>query len=319
MEFALANLSTADGDRAAIALPSGYFRLDRLGAAFEAGLDRGFGPTLRDVMNCWQSAWPKLSEVAKLCTAAGASSDAYVAAADATVVTPIRFPNKLVCVGAVYRDHLREFNLPAERWPKMPMFLRPPSTSIVGPGDDIALPPDTKQFDWEVELAVVIGVRLTDADLDSAQAAIAGYAVGIDLTCRDLLDRESTIGIDLVRAKAQDAMAPVGPVLMPAAFVGNPQRLGLRLYVNDEIKQDGCTSDMLYTVYEQVATISRFITLEPGDIVFTGSCAGSGASIGQFLQPGDRIRAEIDKVGRLEVCIAEARRRPAGYRETLVG
>jgi 2-keto-4-pentenoate hydratase/2-oxohepta-3-ene-1,7-dioic acid hydratase in catechol pathway len=317
MEFALANLRTTDGERAAIALPSGYFRLDRLGTAFEAGLDGQFGATLRDLMNCWQSAWPLLADAAEQCAAAGESSGAYVAAANATLVTPIRFPNKLVCVGAVYRDHLREFDLPAERWPKMPMFLRPPSTSIVGPGDDIAIPPNTKQFDWEVELAVVMGARLTDADLDSAQAAIAGYSVGIDLTCRDLLDRESTVGIDLVRAKAQDAMAPVGPVLMPAAFVGDPQQLGLRLYVNDQIKQDGCTSDMLYTVYEQVATISRFITLEPGDIVFTGSCAGSGASIGQFLQPGDRIRAEIDKVGRLEVGIAEARRRPAGYRETL--
>lgn len=314
MQFALANLNTVDGERAAIALPSGYFRLDRLDTEFGAGS----GTTLREVVNHWQSAWPVLTEIALQCAAAGTSSSAYVGSGDAGLVTPIHFPNKLVCVGAVYRDHLREFNLPAERWPRMPMFLRPPTTSIVGPGDDIAIPPGTKQFDWEVELAVVMGARLTDADLDSAQAAIAGYSVGIDLTCRDLLDHGSTIGVDLVRAKAQDAMAPVGPVLMPAVFVGDPQQLGIRLYVNDEIKQDGCTSDMLYTVYEQVATISRFITLEPGDIVFTGSCAGSGASIGQYLKPGDRIRAEIDKVGRLEVGIAEARRRPAKYRETLV-
>ncbi|HEX7910667.1 MAG TPA: fumarylacetoacetate hydrolase family protein [Paraburkholderia sp.] len=314
MEFALANLSTADEERAAIALPSGYFRLDLLDTAF----GRQFGSTLREIMNRWQDAWSPLMAMATQCAEEGASSRAYVAAADAMLVTPIRFPNKLVCVGAVYRDHLREFNLPAERWPKMPIFLRPPSTSIVGPGGAVAIPPNTKQFDWEVELAVVMGARLTDADLDSAQAAIAGYTVGIDLTCRDLLDRESTIGVDLVRAKAQDAMAPVGPVLTPAEFVSDPQQLRLRLYVNDEIKQDGCTSDMLYSVYEQVATISRFITLEPGDIVFTGSCAGSGASIGQFLQPGDRVRAEIDKVGSLEVDIAEARRRPEGYRETLV-
>jgi 2-keto-4-pentenoate hydratase/2-oxohepta-3-ene-1,7-dioic acid hydratase in catechol pathway len=314
MEFALANLSTSDGERAAISLPSGYFRLDRFDATFSAM----FGRSLRDIVTRWQSAWPALQEMARRCAQSGTSSSAFVSAADAALVTPIRFPNKLVCVGGVYRDHLREFNLPAERWPKMPMFLRPPSTSIVGPGDAIAIPPNTKQFDWEIELAVVMGARLTDADLDSAQAAIAGYTVGIDLTCRDLLDRESTIGVDLVRAKAQDAMAPVGPELVPASFVGDPQQLGLRLYVNDQIRQNGCTSDMLYSVYEQVATISRFITLEPGDIVFTGSCAGSGASIGQFLQPGDRVRAEIDKVGRLEVGIAEARRRPAQYREQLV-
>jgi len=310
MEFALANLNTTDGERVAIALPSGYFRLDRLKAD-------GFAGSLRAILTRWAEAYPDMIEQAQRCAELGTSSPAYVSLAEAELTTTIRYPNKLICVGGVYKDHLREFNLPAERWPKMPMFLRPPTTSIVGPGDKVAIPPGTEQFDWEIELAVVIGARLTDADLDSAKSAIAGYSVGIDLTCRDLLDRESTIGIDLVRAKAQDAMAPIGPVLMPAAFVGDPQHLGLRLYVNDEIKQDGCTSDMLYSVYEQVATISRFITLEPGDVVFTGSCAGSGASIGQFLQPGDRIRAEIDKVGCLEVGIAEARRRPAGYREAL--
>jgi 2-keto-4-pentenoate hydratase/2-oxohepta-3-ene-1,7-dioic acid hydratase in catechol pathway len=306
MEFALANLCTVDGERAAIALPQGYFRLDRLAAGFDA--------SLREVVNRWDAAYSSIVEFAHRCETMGPSSNAYVSSADAELATPIRFPNKLVCVGAVYKDHLREFNLPAERWPKMPMFLRPPTTSIVGPGAKVAIPPGTAQFDWEIELAVVMGARLTDADLVSAKAAIAGYSVGIDLTCRDLLDRGSAVGIDLVRAKAQDEMAPVGPVLMPAAFVGDPQQLGLRLYVNGEIKQNGTTSDMLYSVYEQVATISRFITLEPGDIVFTGSCAGSGASIGQFLKPGDRIRAEIDKVGCLEVEIAEARRRPADYR-----
>ncbi|WP_052409688.1 fumarylacetoacetate hydrolase family protein [Paraburkholderia oxyphila] len=309
MEFALANLCTVDGERAAVALPHGYFRLDRLAS--------GFATSLRAVVNRWDTAYPLIIEVARQCETLGASSAAYVSKADAELATPIRFPNKLVCVGAVYKDHLREFNLPAQRWPKMPMFLRPPTTSIVGPGAKIAIPPGTAQFDWEIELAVVMGARLTDANLDSAKAAIAGYCVGVDLTCRDLLDRDSAAGIDLVRAKAQDDMAPVGPMLMPAEFVGDPQQLGLRLYVNGEIKQNGTTSDMLYSVYEQVATISRFITLEPGDIVFTGSCAGSGASIGQFLKPGDRIRAEIDKVGCLEVEIAEARRRPADYREVL--
>jgi 2-keto-4-pentenoate hydratase/2-oxohepta-3-ene-1,7-dioic acid hydratase in catechol pathway len=312
MTFALANLHTADGERAAIALPHGYFRLDRLFPS-----ETGFAAGLRDVVNGWTRALNRLVDAAKACEQLGPSSDAYVAIQDADLATPIRFPNKLICVGAVYRDHLREFNLPAERWPRMPMFLRPPTTSIVGPNDRIAIPPGTAQFDWEIELAVVMGARLTDANLDSARDAIAGYTIGIDMTCRDLLDRGSAVGVDLVRAKAQDEMAPVGPLLVPAAFVGDPQQLRLRLYVNDEIKQDGTTADMLYSVYEQIATISRFITLEPGDIVFTGSCAGSGASIGQFLKPGDRIRAEIDKVGCLEVEVGETRQRPAHFREAL--
>jgi 2-keto-4-pentenoate hydratase/2-oxohepta-3-ene-1,7-dioic acid hydratase in catechol pathway len=312
MYFALANLQTADGERAALALAHGYYRLDRLDAY---GAD--FAVSLRDFVSRWSTVQGRLEDAARQCDIAGSSSDAYIAFANAHVVTPIRFPNKLICVGAVYRDHLREFNLPAERWPRMPMFLRPPTTSIIGPGSTLAIPPATAQFDWEIELAVVIGVRLTDANLESAKGAIAGYTIGLDMTCRDLLDRGSTVGIDLVRAKAQDEMAPVGPLLVPAAFVGDPQQLRLRLSVNDEIKQDGTTADMLYSVYEQIATISRFITLEPGDIVFTGSCAGSGASTGQFLKPGDRIRAEIDRIGCLEVTVGETRQRPAHFQETL--
>jgi 2-keto-4-pentenoate hydratase/2-oxohepta-3-ene-1,7-dioic acid hydratase in catechol pathway len=311
VEFALANLITADGERAAIALSSGYFRLDKLAPA-------RFPGSLRELLNNWQAAYPEAVKLAQNCARIGTSSPAYVSATEVRLTTPVKYPSKLVCVGGVYRDHLREFNLPAERWPKMPIFLRPPTTSITGPSDPVALPPNTQQFDWEIELAVVIGARITDADLKSARAAIVGYSVGCDMTCRDLLDRSSPTGVDLVRAKAQDGMAPVGPTLMPAEFVGDPQDLGLRLYVNGEIKQNGTTSDMLYSVYEQVATISRFITLEPGDIVFTGSPAGSGASIGQFLKAGDRVRAEIDKVGCLEFEITSPRALPHGYTEALI-
>lgn len=310
MEFSLANLNTADGERAAIALPSGYFRLDKLAPT-------RFPGALRELFNDWQTAYSEAVKLAETCARLGSSSPAYVSANEARLTTPVKYPPKLVCVGGVYRDHLREFNLPAERWPKMPIFLRPPTTSITGPSEPVAIPPSTQQFDWEIELAVIIGSRITDADLDGARAAVVGYSVGCDMTCRDLLDRSSPTGIDLIRAKAQDGMAPVGPTLMPAEFVGDPQHLRLRLYVNGEIKQDGTTSDMLYSVYEQVATISRFITLEPGDIVFTGSPAGSGASSGQYLKAGDRVRAEIEKIGCLEFEIAKPRTRPRGYKEVL--
>lgn len=310
MEFSLANLETEEGERAALRLPDGYFRLDRLGG-------ERYAHGLRTVLDSWNAAYPELCRLAERCGELGKAAPGFVDAAVARPTTPVRFPNKLMCVGGVYRDHLLEFNLPAERWPNMPIFSRPPTTSLVGPGGKVPMPPGTHEFDWEIELAVVMGARLTDGGLEEAAAAIAGYAVGIDLTCRDLLDRSSPAGVDLIRAKAQDNMAPLGPVLVPAAFVGDPQELGMRLYVNGQIKQDGHTGDMLYPVYEQVATISRLITLEPGDVVFTGSCAGSGASIGQYLAPGDHIRAEIDRVGVLEVEITAPRARPPGYRESL--
>ena len=294
LNFALANLNTIDGERAALAVDGRYFRLDRV-SSFSGG------PSVRCMLDDWDHVYQQLIETARHCAADGAASPAYVEGAAAQLLTPIKFPNKLVCVGAVYSDHLLEFNLPAERWKNMPIFLRPPTTSIVGPGRTLVIPATTRQFDWEIELAVIVGRRLKDSDLQSAEAAIAGYSVGLDMTCRDLLDKGSPGGVDLVRAKAQDGMAPVGPYIRPAAFVRDPQNLRLRLYVNDEIKQDGSTSNMLYSIAEQLSTISRFVTLEPGDIVFTGSPAGSGASIGQFLNPGDRIRAEISEVG--ELCV----------------
>jgi 2-keto-4-pentenoate hydratase/2-oxohepta-3-ene-1,7-dioic acid hydratase in catechol pathway len=293
VNFALANLDTESGERAALAIDGAYFRLDRMSS--------GYSLSVRAILDEWEEAYPKLLAAADECASLGSGSSAFVSPADAKLLTPIRYPNKLVCVGGVYRDHLLEFNLPPQRWKNMPMFLRAPTTSIVGPGRTLVIPATTRQLDWEIELAVIVSRRLKSADLDTAAAAIAGYSVGLDMTCRDLLDRDSPTGVDLVRAKAQDGMAPVGPFIRPSAFIRDVHNLRLKLFVNGEIKQNGCTTDMLYSVPEQLSTISRYITLEPGDIVFTGSPAGSGASIGQYLQPGDQILAEIEGVGRLDV------------------
>jgi 2-keto-4-pentenoate hydratase/2-oxohepta-3-ene-1,7-dioic acid hydratase in catechol pathway len=298
VNFAIANLSTTNGERAALAIDGNYFRLDLLSAEWNT--------SVRAILDDWQHMYPHLVTAAEQCALEGSKSRAFVNDENAQLLTPVKFPNKLVCVGGVYRDHLLEFNLPAERWKNMPIFLRAPTTSIVGPGRTLIIPATTKEFDWEIELAVVVAQRLKNADVGTAQTAIAGYSVGLDMTCRDLLDRDSPTGVDLVRAKAQDGMAPVGPIMRPAEFIKDPQNLRLRLFVNEEIKQDGTTSDMLYSIPEQLSTISRYITLEPGDIVFTGSPAGSGASIGQYLHPGDRIRAEIEQVGILHVEVVAA-------------
>lgn len=290
-EFAFANLATPAGDRAAIVVDGRHYRLDRL----DIGLP---GTGLRALMGDWDGLFAKAAAVASHLAGSGKHA-AFVV--DPVITAPIRFPDKLVCVGAVYSDHLEQMNLPPTRWPKMPIFLRPPTTSIVGPGRTVRIPSMTQQFDWEIELAVIIGRQLSDGNETTALAAIAGYSVGIDFSCRDLLDRGSPAGVDLVRAKAQDTMAPLGPVLAPAAFVGDPQHLSLRLWINGVLRQDGHTRTMLFSVAEQLATISQFITLEPGDVVFTGSPAGSARDDSQFLNPGDHVRAEIERVGRLDL------------------
>lgn len=297
-KFSLANVATDDGDRATIVIAARHYRLDRLCT----DLPRG---GLIELLRTWDASAAKLQSLAKSLELAGASSDALIERPQ--VLAPVRFPDKLICVGATYSDHLQQFGLPAERWVPMPFFLRPPRTSIVGPGRTVHIPLMTRQFDWEIELAVVIGRRLKTANETQARAAIAGYSIGIDFTCRDLLNRNSPAGVDLVRAKAQDSMAPLGPVMVPAALVEDPHALALRLWVNDELRQNGITSSMLYSVYEQVAIVSEFITLEPGDVVFTGSPAGSAMTEDQFLKGGDRVRAQIEGIGTLEVGLIDER------------
>ena len=235
---------------------------------------------------------------------------------DPKLLAPVRYPAKMVCVGAVYRNHLLQFDLPAERWERMPLFLWLPTTSIVGPGPTIQKPRNTEQFDWEIELAVVVGAYLREASEAEARAAIAGYSVGIDMGARDQLNRYGPAGPDLVRCKAQDGFAPLGPTLVPARFVGDLSDLSLKLWVNGQVRQDSTTANLLYTVEEMLAEISRFITLEPGDVIFTGSPAGSALGDNDYLKPGDKIRASIERVGVLDVeVVAPAPRAAQPIRE----
>ncbi len=290
--FAFTTLATPGGDEAAVVVGDRHYLLSVL---FPDWRPAG----LRAHLDHWDEVLERTAEL--LQSSEGAPPQDLEPVMEPHVLSPVRFPNKLVCVGGVYRDHLVQMGLPAQRWPRMPMFLRPPTTSIVGPGRTIRIPSMTTQLDWEIELAVVIGRRLRDASDVEALAGIAGYSVGIDFGCRDLLDRGSPIGVDLVRAKAQDTLAPIGPVVVPARFVKDPQDLKLRLWVNDQQRQDGSTSDMLYPVREQVATVSRYITLEAGDVIFTGSPAGSARHDEEYLKPGDRVVAEIVGIGTLAV------------------
>jgi 2-keto-4-pentenoate hydratase/2-oxohepta-3-ene-1,7-dioic acid hydratase in catechol pathway len=291
--YAFATIATNDGDRATVVVDGRHYRLDRL---LKGGPVGG--------LRLWLDRWEELLErIDPLVETLGIDGAAHPAAVDnPKLLAPIRFPNKMVCVGGVYADHVAQFGLEPRRADRMPMFLRPPTTSIVGPEDLIRIPPTSTQFDWEIELAVVVYKRLSFADEAEALDAIAGYSVGIDFSVRNLL--KSELGLDSVRAKAQDGMAPLGPVLTPARFVEDPQNIGLRLWVNDKLRQDGTTAKMMYSIAEQISTISRYITLEPGDVVFTGSPAGSATGDGDYLKPGDTVRAQIDQVGALDLVIA---------------
>ena len=192
--------------------------------------------------------------------------------------------------------------LPVEKLSPMPFFARPPQSTLVGQGKTVRIPRSTKQFDWECELAVVIGKKLHHAARQQAADAIAGYTIGLDMTCRDLIVATRGLGTDLMHGKAQDTMAPCGPHFVPKQFVPDVNHLKIQLWVNDNLMMNSSTSEMLFKCDEIISEISESTTPYPGDIIFTGSPAGSaGVHGGCWLKPGDKIRSEIQDIGILRV------------------
>lgn len=225
------------------------------------------------------------------------------------VLTPLQYPGKVLCAGANYYDHIKEMGVPDVRKEaqRLFFFFKPPRNALVGPGRTVRYPADTRMFDWEVELAAVIGKRSRRLTMDNALDAIAAYTIGIDLSARDLNRAPETFyKLDWVAGKAQDTCCPLGPRLVPAKFIPDPQDLALKLSVNGEVKQDARTSGMIFDIREQLVTLSAIMTLDPGDVVLTGTPAGVGLPKKTFLKPGDRVDAEIESIGRLSVEIGES-------------
>ena len=230
---------------------------------------------------------------------------------DVHLEAPIRFPRKVVCAGANYFAHLAEMKVDRPDPVGAPyFFLKPPSTSVIGPGDPIVLPDRPgRRIDWEAELGVVIGRRAHDLDEADVAGHVAGYTIVNDVSARDRLSRPDAVappfGFDWTSAKGEDTFCPTGPGVTPAWFVPDPQDLRITLTVNGVVKQDSSTKDMMNSAFAVVAAASRIMTLEPGDIVATGSPAGVGAPRGEFLQPGDEVVIEIDGLGTLRNPVAD--------------
>lgn len=221
-------------------------------------------------------------------------------------LAPLLYPGKILCAGANYYEHLAEMGMPGAKKAdqRLFFFMKPPRNAVVGEGPAVRMPIGTHAFDWEIELAAVIGTRARNVAVDSALAHVAAYTVAIDFSARDHNRAPETFyKLDWVAGKANDTCCPLGPRLVPAEAIGNPQDIGLRLWVNGVLKQDGRSSDMIFTLAEQIAIASRIMTLDPGDVLLTGTPAGVGAPKKTFLAVGDRVDAEIEKIGRLSVSI----------------
>jgi 2-keto-4-pentenoate hydratase/2-oxohepta-3-ene-1,7-dioic acid hydratase in catechol pathway len=214
--------------------------------------------------------------------------------ADVKLLSPIPRPGKVVCVGLNYRSHLAEIG---EAVPQYPILFHKTATSIIGDGDSIVLPRVSGQVDYEGELAVVIGRRGKYIPREEALAHVAGYCCVNDVSAHDLEFRTS----QWTSGKMLDTFCPLGPVLLTADEVPDPGSLRLKTILNGKMVQDACLTDMVFSVPYLVSYISSLATLEPGDVLLTGTPAGIGCNRNPqvFLQPGDRISVRIDGIGTL--------------------
>ncbi|KAF4530415.1 hypothetical protein B566_EDAN018559 [Ephemera danica] len=257
--------------------------------------------TLAAVLADWHTHLPQLCSYAELCPPAQGWG-----AGEVRLATPLQYPGKVLCAGANYFDHLAEMGVPDTRKEaqRLFFFFKPPRNALVGHASVVAMPRHTTMLDWEVELALVIGKRAKNLTLETALDAVAAYTVAIDLSARDLNRAPDTFyKLDWVAGKAQDQCCPLGPWLVPAQFIGNPQDLALSLSVNGLLKQSARSSGMVFDIREQLVALSAIMTLDPGDVVLTGTPAGVGFPKGTFLAPGDRVEARIEGIGSLAVTI----------------
>ncbi|KPL53408.1 fumarylacetoacetate hydrolase [Prosthecomicrobium hirschii] len=225
-------------------------------------------------------------------------------------LAPLLYPGKILCAGANYFDHLAEMGMPGAKKEEQRLFffMKPPRNAIVGEGPTVHMPIGTRAFDWEIELAAVIGRTARNVSPETALDHVAAYTVSVDFSARDHNRAPETFyKLDWVAGKANDTCCPIGPRLVPASTFADPQAIGLKLSVNGEVKQNGSTADMIFSIAEQVAIASRIMTLDPGDLILTGTPAGVGVPKQTFLKVGDRVDAEIEAIGRLSVTIQEPR------------
>jgi 2-keto-4-pentenoate hydratase/2-oxohepta-3-ene-1,7-dioic acid hydratase in catechol pathway len=233
------------------------------------------------------------------------------------LLAPLRWPRKVICAGVNYRRHVREMGgeIQAEGWRPF-FFLKAPTTSVIGPHDPIVISSAARaRYDWEAELAVIIGTAGRDISAERSLAHVAGYCVANDVTARGYHRREvvpaDAFSYDWFAAKSREGSLPLGPGITPAFLVPDPQDLRLRLWVNGELQQDESTADMVSTVAELIAAASEVVTLEPGDVIATGTPSGVGAGRGVYLRGGDVVRVAIERLGVLENTVIDPTEEPS--------
>lgn len=299
--FRLATYQGKTGPRAGIVVG------DTMHDAAEATGEPGYR-TVLDIL----ADWPRSSDRIATRAAAGLSGGSPVSAAQ--LRAPILWPSAIYCAGANYRDHAMEMarvlNRPydpnANRG--LPWHFMKSTRCLADPGETVRAAYYSPKLDWEVELAAVIGRPAKHVKAETALDYVAGYTAANDLSARNLgrrqeVDAKSPFGHDWTSQKCFDGSCPLGPWMVPAGEIPDPQNLALKLWVNDVVKQDSSTREMIFSVAEQIEQLSKGMTLYPGDLILTGTPAGVGLARNEFLKSGDTVRIEIEHIGTLSTKI----------------
>jgi acylpyruvate hydrolase len=279
---ALAGAMGAAGMSADVAALQAAARVPRSMRAF-LGLEGGFRPVVQEALAFAQSLAGQAT-----------GQPVVLPLSDTTLLAPVGDPQKIICIGQNYRDHCEEQNQPL---PETAIIFSKFPTAIVGPGEAIRLPALSSQVDYECELAFVIGKRGKHIPEADAKDYIAGYMCLNDVSARDIQFSDK----QWVRGKTFDTFAPTGPVLVTADEIADPHDLDISLTLNGNVMQKSNTSNLIFGVYYLVSYLSQVVTLEPGDIVTTGTPGGVGVFRDPqvFLKPGDEVSVTIEGIGTL--------------------
>ena len=255
-------------------------------------IDSGFSGTMIKAIERWDDLRDAFA--AKLAAGSGKPLSAV------TLCAPVPRPGKIWAIGLNYADHIAESNMAT---PERQVWFTKAVTSINGPSDPILIARDTATNDYEVELVAVIGKRARHVSAADAADYVFGYCVGNDVTER--MWQHATPQWSL--GKSFDTHAPIGPWITTSDELGDPHGLGLRCAVNGEVRQDSNTANLVFNLWQQIEHLSAAMTLEPGDLIFTGTPGGIGAAMDprQFLKAGDVVRCEIDRLGAIEAVMVQ--------------
>ena len=252
------------------------------------------------ILNNWATTEPKLMEIGQRLAQHPNATGTPIN--EVTLAPPILFPGALYCAGANYADHVLEMSgkPPPPENTKPYFFIKSTRGTIIGANETIHLPEYSNQVDWEAEIGIVIGQEARNVSEVDAMDFVAGFTIVNDLSARDYTKRyDVPFLFDWIGQKCFDTGCPMGPWITPKSAIDDPHNLGIKLMVNNEVKQNSSSKEMIFKCEHQIAYLSQHVTLYPGDVIATGTPAGCGMPQKDFLKPGDIVTIEIDGLGVL--------------------